>query len=188
MRVMRSVGHGKRQMIRPYRESDFATVVLLFTESVRHLACEHYDATQLAAWAPRPADLNSWAVRLAGLRTLLAEVNMNVAGFISYERNGHIDLLYVSPLHSRQGIAPALYRDAEAALYSEGISDFVTEASKTARPFFERHGFRVTEEQNVELCGVAFQRYVMRKAIAQQSVPSDNSPLRARRGAAKRER
>lgn len=162
-------------MIRPYRESDLEAVAEVFTSAVHGLACEDYDAIQLAAWAPRAPDLNHWAVRLADLRTRVAEVDMGLAGFISYEQNGHIDLLYVSPLHSRRGIASALYDEAEAVLRSEGISELFTEASKTARPFFERHGFSVTEEQNIEIRGVAFRRYGMRKTIAQQAVAADRS-------------
>ena len=71
-------------MVRAYREFDLAAVALLFTESVHGLACRHYDANQLAAWAPRPPDLHSWSRRLAGLKTLVAEVDMQLAGFISY--------------------------------------------------------------------------------------------------------
>jgi putative acetyltransferase len=168
-----SVGRARTRMIRPYRKSDVAALVSVFTESVHRLACEHYDAMQLEAWAPRPPNLHSWRERLAGLKTLVAEVDMRLAGFISYEPNGHIDLLYVSPLHSHRGIASALYREVEAVLCSEGVSALCTEASEPARPFFEHHGFHVTEEQNVEVRGVAFQRYGMRKIIAQQSVPAD---------------
>lgn len=153
-------------MIRSYRESDFPAVVSLFTEAVHDLAREHYDSKQLAAWAPLAPDLDGWKARLAGRRTLVAQVDMKLAGFISYERNGHIDLLYVSPLHARRGIASALYGEAETALRSEGIPELFTEASKTARPFFERHGFRTTREHNVEVRGLAFQRYGMRKTIA----------------------
>src|SRR5688500_16465195 len=99
-------------MIRPYRKSDVEAVAELFTASVHALASEHYDATQLATWAPSPPDLDGWRTRLATLKTLVAELEKNLAGFISYEQNGHIDLLYVSPFHSRHGVASALYREA----------------------------------------------------------------------------
>lgn len=155
-------------MIRQYRESDVEAVALLFTESVHRLACSHYDETQLAAWAPRAPDLSCWSARLAHLTTLVAEVNTQLAGFISYEQNGHIDLLYVSSEHSRRGVASELYSQAEAALIAGGVVEIFTEASMVARPFFERYGFRVAEEQFVQRRGVAFRRYAMRKLLAQQ--------------------
>lgn len=161
-------------MIRPYRESDLAAVVALFTDSVHGLACEHYDAAQLAAWAPRPPALDHWRERLSGRKTLVAEMDAKLAGFITYEEDGHVDLLYVSPAYSRAGIASALLRKAEDVLASAGASELFTEASKTARPFFERHGFRVTEEQNVELRGAVFRRYAMRKTVAQRPLDGDS--------------
>lgn len=152
-------------MIRSYQASDLRAVAELFTQAVHGLACGDYDVNQLAAWAPRVPDLNQWAVRLAVLRTLVAEENTEPVGFISYERTGHIDLLYTSPKCARRGIASALFGEAAAKLCSEGIAELFTEASKTSRPFFESHGFRVIEEQHVELLGVAFQRYAMRKSV-----------------------
>ena len=116
-------------MIRPYRDSDAEAVALLFTDSVHHLASSDYDASQRAAWAPLPPDLSFWRERLGRLQTLVAEANGELAGFISYEQNGHIDLLYTSPAHSRRGIASVLYRAAESDLARHGISEIFTEAS-----------------------------------------------------------
>lgn len=161
-------------MIRPYCESDLEAVALLFTDSVHHVANRYYDANQLAAWAPRPPDLNSWTARLASVETLVAETDGKLAGFISYELNGHIDLLYTAPLDCRRGVASALFRHAEAAIAGRGIPEIFTEASLAARPFFERFGFKVTEEQSVQRHGVTFRRYAMRKSlIAQQALPGD---------------
>lgn len=151
--------------IRPYGESDLEALVLLFTESVHSLAAAQYGKAQLETWAPRPPDLATWARRFAAVNTLVADVDGICAGFISYEKNGHIDLLYTSPAHSRQGIASALYRHAETALISHGATEIFTEASLVARPFFRRHGFRVSEEQLVRREGMTFRRFGMRKAI-----------------------
>ncbi len=152
--------------IRFYRESDVEAVASLFTDSVHHLANGYYDAEQCAAWAPRPPNLKGWGERLARLQTLVAEVDLRLAGFISYEQNGHIDLLYTSPAHSRRGIASVLYRKAEVDLADGGISELFAEASLVALPFFERFGFRVVEERHVALRGATFRQYVMRKSLA----------------------
>nr|WP_298722107.1 GNAT family N-acetyltransferase [uncultured Steroidobacter sp.] len=153
-------------MIRPYRESDLHAVARLFTESVHGLGSAHYDETQLAAWAPTEPDISGWRARLAQSTTLVAEVDNELAGFISYEQNGHIDLLYVSPKHARRGIASELYNQAEADLKVGGVVEMFTEASMVARPFFERCGFHVIEEQCIERRGVTFRRYGMRKLLA----------------------
>jgi len=153
--------------IRAYCESDLEAVALLFTASVHHVADQYYDANQLAAWAPQPPDLSDWAQRLASVETLVAEVGGKLAGFLSYELNGHIDLLYTSPVTCRRGVASALYRHAEMSLLARGVKELFTEASLAARPFFERHGFEVTEEQRVQRRGVIFLRYAMRKSVVE---------------------
>jgi putative acetyltransferase len=155
----------KPATIRSYLESDVEAVARLFTESVHRLGRAHYDEAQLAAWAPRPPDVVRWRHRLASLNTLVAEANAHVVGFIAYERNGYIDLLYVSPEHARRGVASELYAHAEADLIAGDIAELFTEASLVARPFFERRGFRVSEEQVIERQGVTLRRYGMRKPL-----------------------
>jgi len=150
--------------IRCYSDSDLEAVVYLFTASVHGLPVDHYDAEQREAWAPTLPDLSAWDARLKGLTTLVAEIDGKLAGFISYEPNGHIDLLYTSPASPRIGVASDLLRHAEAELSCTGIDEVFTEASLAARPFFEREGFWVKEEQIVSLRGVQFLRYLMCKS------------------------
>lgn len=161
--------HEPRPRIRPYRESDLAPLARLFTDSVHRIACRYYSPEQLAAWAPFPPDLDLWEARFVGLETWVALREEKIAGFISYESGGHIAFLYVSPDHDRQGVASALYRHAEAALAGLGVSTVQTEASLAARPFFERFGFRVTEEQHVRRNGVSLRRYAMQKELSGSS-------------------
>lgn len=169
MQEVAQTGHGREDFsLRPYRESDLEAVVVLFTESVHELACYHYDAAQRDAWAPRPPDLENWRLRLASLTTLVAEAGEQLLGFICYELDGHVDLLYTAPLAARRGVASALYREVEVALAPGGVSEVFTEASLVARPFFERQGFSVTEEQYVLRRGQKFLRYAMRKSLVDQ--------------------
>ncbi len=154
--------------IRPYDESDLAAVAALFTLSIHRLAVGYYDAQQRAAWAPQPPDLQEWRRRMSGLKTLVAETDGELGGFIAYEMNGHIDLLYTSPTHPRQGVATSLYRQVETEMRVAGVEVLTTEASLVARPFFDRQGFDVVEEQNVSRRGIWFRRYAMRKSLASQ--------------------
>lgn len=149
--------------VRSYCLSDLSAVTQLFTASVQGLAANHYDEVQRNVWAPENPDLNRWRKRLASVHTLVAEENDELAGFIAYERTGHIDLLYVSPDYPRRGVASTLYRHAETALLCVGVRDLFTEASLAARPFFEQQGFRVDAEQTITRRGVGFRRYTMRK-------------------------
>ena len=162
--------------IRAYTEADAGEVAALFTASVHELGAPHYDTSQRQAWAPEQPDLRAWSTRLAGLHTILADEGNELAGFISYEDNGHIELLFTAPTFARRGVASLLYQHMEHALL--GVALF-TEASLAAKPFFLRQGFHVVEEQNVARNGVTFRRYAMCKAVvAQQGAPADVSASR----------
>ncbi|MBE0592620.1 MAG: GNAT family N-acetyltransferase [Gemmatimonadales bacterium] len=148
--------------LRTYTEADLAAVASLFTASVHELGASRYDASQREAWAPIPPDLEAWATRLASLHTVLAHEDGELAGFISYEADGHIEFLYTRPGFERRGVASLLCRHVENAL--PGI-ELATEASLVARPFFLHQGFHVTEEQSVTRRGAAFSRFAMRKTV-----------------------
>ncbi|HXH09017.1 MAG TPA: GNAT family N-acetyltransferase [Alphaproteobacteria bacterium] len=161
-------------MIREYVSQDLSAVVDLFERSVRESASRDYSAAQIAAWAPQNADMSAWAKRLSKGVTLVCMREDRIAGFIRMENNEHLDLLYVHPQHQRQGIARALFQRALAWALGQGASRLTSEVSVTARPFFERMGFRVIESQTVERQGVSLLNFKMVLDIsAQQSAGTD---------------
>ena len=155
-------------LIRPYTHADLRAVAQLFTDAIHGLAVSEYDEVQRAAWAPRPPDLSLWERRLKPIQVLVAQDAENseaLLGFIGYENNGHIDLMFTSPLAARRGVASQLLGRAENALRKLGVAEIYTEASLLGRPFFARQGFTVKEEQQVELRGARFRRFAMVKAL-----------------------
>lgn len=167
--------------LRMYREADTEGLMAVFTSSVHALAAAQYDAEQREAWAPEPPNVDEWRHRFRGLHTIVAEKDGSYLGFISYEPNGHIDLLYTAPGAARRGVASALLRQAAAQLSTAGsVTELFTEASLVAAPFFLRHGFEITEEQNVVRRGVSFQRFAMRRrADASQLGSAADNPSAA---------
>jgi putative acetyltransferase len=95
----------------------------------------------------------------------VAEEGQDLAGFISYDDDGTIDLVFTAPNYARRGIASTLYHEAEQQLIAKGAKELKTEASVVAKPFFERHGFEVVDEQRVTVRGAQFLRYNMRKDL-----------------------
>ncbi|MEO8387087.1 MAG: GNAT family N-acetyltransferase [Polaromonas sp.] len=156
--------------IRPYTPSDAVAIAQLFTDAVHGLAASHYDAVQREAWAPRPPDFDQWKARLEPLQILVAQEERKgegalLLGFVGYETNGHIDLLFTSPAAARQGVASQLYGRAETALSALGVQRCFTEASLVSRLFFERQGYGVQEEQCVERRGALLRRFAMTKML-----------------------
>ncbi|MVW74105.1 GNAT family N-acetyltransferase [Pseudomonas xionganensis] len=153
-------------LLRPYQPDDLDALLVLFNASVQQLAASHYDQTQRRAWAPESVDRQAWARRLAAQQVLLGECQGQMAGFIGFDLDGHIDLLFSHPEHARQGVAQRLYQAAEAELRAAGVSLLHTEASLLAQPFFARQGFVVVEQQEVQRGDVSLPRALMHKALS----------------------
>jgi putative acetyltransferase len=139
---------------------------VVFRAAVRVTARTDYSEAQVRAWAPDEIDEGAWATARAKARTLVAERDGAPVGFIDLEPDGHIDMLFVHPAEQRRGTAAALLGRVEAAAREAGIARLYTEASITARGFFERRGFRVVAPQTVELRGQRFLNYRMAKELA----------------------
>ncbi len=75
-------------------------------------------------------------------------------------------MLYVHPDHQRCGVASALLRATEALARPRGLTELTVEASLTARPFFERAGFRQVMPQRVERNGLLLLNYRMEKRLS----------------------
>lgn len=152
-------------LIRCYKDSDLEPVATLFTDTVRQVNIQHYSAEQVTIWAPCPPDLGRWRERLAGLALWVAESGNRIIGFCGLGAEGHVDLLYTDYRFQRQGVGRSLYQQMEAKVRARGVHRLFTEASITARPFFEKMGFKILHEQQVEFRRVVFQNYAMEKQI-----------------------
>ena len=152
-------------VLRAYRPDDLEPIVRAFTDSVHVLARPFYDDAQRAAWAPEVADLDEWRVRLAAIDVLVAEDRGALAGFIGYEPNGHVALIYTASHAARTGVASRLYARVESDWITAGVHRVFAEVSLSARPFFDRRGFTVEREERVERRGVFFTRFAMAKDL-----------------------
>ena len=147
--------------IRGYKPSDAPEVSRLFYDTVHSVNRADYSEEQLKAWAPRVPDPGEWNARMAARRTLVAAEGGEVLGFVELEENGHLDMIYVRGDAVGRGVGRRLYEAAEREASELGCATISTEASVTARPFFERLGFRVVREQTVVRQGVELTNFVM---------------------------
>ena len=151
--------------VRDYKAGDAPEIVRLFFETVRSVNRADYSDEQLNVWAPGLPELEEWHARMAGRRTLVAEEGGEVVGFAELEGDGHLDMFYVRGDTVGRGVGQQLYRAVEREALGLGLGRIFTEASITARPFFERRGFRVVREQMVSRRGVSLTNFVMRKDL-----------------------
>lgn len=151
--------------LRKYEPSDLQSLIDVFRQSVRELACKDYSVSQILAWAPDYIDPISFSLRRESKPTWIAELDGRIAGFSDLEADGHIDMLYVHPDFRSQGVARALLQHLESIALQQGIAQLHAEVSITARPVFVRHGFRVITEQTVTHGGETYINLQMQKPL-----------------------
>lgn len=151
--------------MRNYERGDAADVADVFYRSVREVALSDYTHEQVCAWAPERRDAEHEHQRSSDGRLLLvaADSSDRLVGFIDLEPDGRIDRLYCVSEAVGRGVASRLYDSIEDAARAQGIERLFTEASETARRFFERKGFMVLERQDMILRGVRIHNYRMAK-------------------------
>ena len=144
--------------IRTYETGDCPVLARLFYETVHTVNARDYTQEQLDAWATGEVDLEAWNASFLAHRTLVAVANGGIVGFGDMDESGYLDRLYVRKDCQGQGVASAICDALERWSHAPRI---VTHASITARPFFERRGYRVVREQQVVRRGVKLTNYVM---------------------------
>ena len=152
--------------VRLYQPRDNAVLARLFTETVRAINAADYSPEEVEVWSGNPPDIERWRGLGDGRIAFVAEHDSEIVGFTTFEPNGHLDHLYVHHRFQRRGVASALFRRIEEEAISRGVDRIFTEASVTARPFFEHIGFRVTASKNVAVKGISFLNYRMEKSLA----------------------
>ncbi|MEH1990972.1 GNAT family N-acetyltransferase [Nostoc sp.] len=121
-----------------------------------------YTEEQVAAWAPANMDIEVWIKSLGSKFTYVAEED-KIIGFGELEANGHIDRFYCHKDFQRKGVGKKILEQIELKAKSLGVEKLFTEASITAKPFFESQGFIVIKKQEVERRGQKLINFVMEK-------------------------
>lgn len=146
--------------LRRYKQSDCRELAELFYKTVHTVNAADYNNEQLNAWATGHVDFEAWNKSLLEHYSIVAVDNGIIVGFGDIDQTGYLDRLYVHADYQGRGIATAICNKLEQSVSGK----IVTHASVTAKPFFEKRGYKVIKEQSVERQGVFLTNYVMEKA------------------------
>lgn len=150
---------------RPYESGDASATAEIFLRAITEVASRDYTPSQIAAWA-RVEDLIAWGSVRESRPTWIAEIHGQVVGFADLTGDGLLDMMFVHPQYQGVGVASSLLHKVEAQARAWNMSCLSTEASRTARPFFERRGFRVVRAQQVQKRGETLENFLMEKSLA----------------------
>ena len=147
--------------LRDYTKTDCAELAELFYDTVHTVNAKDYTQEQLDAWATGEVNLEAWNESFQAHHTVVAEMDGKIVGFGDMDETGYLDRLYVHKDYQRRGVAAAI---CDALEQRTKAAEFTTHASITARPFFEKRGYTVAREQQVERRGVWLTNFVMKKS------------------------
>lgn len=147
--------------LRAYQQSDCESLAELFYHTVHIINAKDYTKEQLDVWAARQVDLEKWNQSLQEHYSIVAVENGVIAGFGDIDKTGYLDRLFVHADNQGKGIATAICEQLEQVVKG----NITTHASITAKPFFEKRGYKVVEEQQAERQGIYLTNFVMSRLI-----------------------
>lgn len=151
--------------IRLATERDAEAMARLFYETVHTINVRDYTPEQVQAWAPAPRTGEEMRRRQQDKRVWVAEDGARLIGFIELDADGHIDCMYCHKDYQGRGVGSQLLSELESHAAQAGLTRLYVEASITARPFFERRGFHLIREQQVERQSVRLTNFVMERSL-----------------------
>ncbi len=171
--------------VESFSEQKINEVMDLFYSSVQAIPNSIYSEQQKNAWVSTPAsptiasnnasnntsNFSTWNNQLSERlkenkenKTYLALVENKVVGF-TVIKTGYIDLLYTHPDFQRQGIASRLLGFISQKAKMKNIKRLSTDASMIAKPFFEKHNFRVIKKNTIKRGKVNLINFSMEKFL-----------------------
>lgn len=161
--------------LRPFRDNDAPRLAAITRTAITAIGPHGYNAAQVSAWESRHQTADRFVARAAAGALIWVEVDeadQPVAYAlleVDEHGEGHLDMLYCHPDHTRRGLANQLLASAEAHARNAGIGRLYTEASELARSAFERAGYAVTHRRDFDIGSakqpVPIHNYAMEKLL-----------------------
>ncbi|MBD9165935.1 MAG: GNAT family N-acetyltransferase [Parabacteroides johnsonii] len=134
--------------IRTARLSDASELRDLFRKTVLTINKRDYSQAEVEDWASCGNDLSRIKEMIQTHYFIVATNRLSqIVGFSSITAQGYLHSMFVHKDFQGKGIATILLNDIERYAITAGITRITSEVSLTARPFFEKRGYIVEEEQ-----------------------------------------
>jgi putative acetyltransferase len=156
-------------IIRTATVSDIPEMTELYKNTILFVNRKDYSAEEVEDWASCGDNMAHLHESFAEQHYIVAENEQKtIAGFASINDAGYMHTLFVHKDFQHQGIATLLYKAIEKYAKEKDAEKITSEVSITARPFFEKQGFVVDEEQKRKANQLCLTNYKMSKSINNQ--------------------
>ena len=152
--------------IRPLTELDIPEMRELFRTTVLTVNSKDYTKEEVADWASCGDSIEHWKELLAKNDYIGAiDGQGKIVGFSSMNAEGYLHSMFVHKDWQGKGVATLLLSEVEKMACGYGVRKISVEVSITARPFFEKHGYKVVKEQKAKANRLYLTNYVMKKEL-----------------------
>lgn len=153
-------------IIRVALQSDTVELKDLFQNTVLAINRRNYSQAEVEDWASCGDDLS----KLEGMiktHYFIVAINQQseIVGFSSITPQGYLHSMFVHKDFQGKGIATMLLKEIERYAITTGIMRITSEVSLTARPFFEKKGYIVEEEQKRKANQLSLTNFWMAKQL-----------------------
>jgi putative acetyltransferase len=152
--------------LRPFLAADTPMLAAIFVAAILELTGDDYSEAQQEAWAATAADEAAFGKKLAGELTLIATLQNSPVGFASLKGADQIDMLYVHPSVSGQGVGATLCEALEKLAAARGTRNLSVDASDNALDFFRKRGYVAQQRNSVTVNGEWLANTTMHKTLA----------------------
>jgi putative acetyltransferase len=148
--------------LRLARQEDISELQELYYGTITTINPKDYCPEQIVAWASTANRTESLSKKINEQYFYVAENERGqITGFASLEKSGYLDFLYIHKDYQDQGIASLLVDKLLQIAASLNLPFIESDVSITAKPFFEKRGFKTIRQQIVMINGVALTNFKM---------------------------
>ena len=163
---------GQKYRIRRLAENDIPQMRELFRSTVLCVNSRDYTDEECKDWASCGDSTEHWKDLLTTNDFFAAlDGGGNIIGFSSMNAGGHLHSLFVHKDWQGKGVGTMLLSEAERLAMEYGAGKITSEVSITARPFFEKHGYKVVKEQKAKANRLYLTNYLMEKPCGTRILP-----------------
>lgn len=156
--------------IRRFKNGDEAVLRELFFNTIRNVNIRDYSELQVQAWAPDDYDKAEWHSRIGKINPFVALLDDEIVGYADVQDDGYIDHFFCHSEHQGKGIGKALFNEIFKAAEQKCLSRLYSHVSITAKPFFERFGFKEVKKQRVNIRDQVLTNFVLEKLLEIESI------------------
>ncbi|CDA94200.1 gCN5-related N-acetyltransferase [Prevotella sp. CAG:1320] len=150
--------------IRRLAAQDIPEMRKLFRATVLTVNSKDYTKEEVEDWASCGDSVEHWKKLLAKNDYIGAlDGQGGIVGFSSMNAEGYLHSMFVHKDWQGKGMATLLLSEVEKIARRYGVHKISVEVSVTARPFFEKHGYKVVKEQKAKANRLYLTNYVMEK-------------------------